>query len=113
MKKRHWVISVVTLILLTALLLPACTEQEPTPTTAPVPAPTSAPAPTPVAASWEWPQMMAVSSMPEVTPIYMVTVGWTSQLEKSSGMTVRVAPEEVMSQRFRNIASNKNWNSTK
>jgi len=45
MKKRYWLISMLTLILLAAFLLPACAEPEPEP--APAPAPKPAPKPTP------------------------------------------------------------------
>jgi len=47
MKKRYWLISMLTLVLLAAFLLPACAEPEPEPAPAPAPKPAPAPAPKP------------------------------------------------------------------
>ena len=48
MRKRYLLISMLTLVLLAAFLLPACAEPEPTPVPAPTPKPTPAPTPAPV-----------------------------------------------------------------
>ena len=47
MKKKYWVILAVTVVVLAALLLPACAKPAPTPTPTPSTRPTPAPAPTP------------------------------------------------------------------
>jgi TRAP-type C4-dicarboxylate transport system substrate-binding protein len=62
--KRHWVISVVALVLLTALLLPACAEPTPEPTT---PAP-STPAPTTPAPTTPAPTTPAPTTPAPTTP---------------------------------------------
>ena len=55
MTKRYWMISVLTLVLLAALLLPACAEPAPAPTPAPAPAPPPAPAPKTIKISYTCP----------------------------------------------------------
>jgi C4-dicarboxylate-binding protein DctP len=49
MKKRYWMIAVLTLILLASIILPACAKKEAAPAPTPAPAPAPAPAPVPVA----------------------------------------------------------------
>ncbi len=51
MKKKYWLVAVVTSVLVLALLLSACAEPEPEPTPQPTPQPTPSPSPSPAPAA--------------------------------------------------------------
>jgi TRAP transporter TAXI family solute receptor len=106
-KKRNWIISAVTLILLAALLLPACAEptptstptQTPTQTQTPTSTPTKTPTPTQTPTStpeptWEWPSNIIIGTSGIGSSNYAQTVAWAAVLEQQTGSKVRVVPFE-------------------
>jgi len=90
--------SICLVLVLVALLLPACAKEEapvaPTPARPTPVAPT--PAPTPAApAGYEWPDVLRVVSHSVGSSDYARWCGIAPLIEKSTGMKVRVTPEDI------------------
>ena len=83
MRKRYLLISMLTLVLLAAFLLPACAEPEPTPVPAPTPKPTPAPTPAPV-------KLIFAATDPEEGLIGDVYHWWAAELEQRTGGAVTI-----------------------
>lgn len=64
------------------------------------------PGPSP-ATAWEWPKLLTICTQQQQSPMYALSVGWGSLLEKDTGTSVRVTPEEIGSLRLRNVGSGK------
>ena len=55
------------------------------------------------APAWDWPKSLTIAVQAQESPMYAISVGWSSVLEKETGMKVRVTFEEIGSLRLRYI----------
>ena len=59
------------------------------------------------AQSYKWPKSFTISVQSQQSPMYAVSVGWSSVMEKQTGMKLRVTAVEIGSQRLRSVATGK------
>jgi TRAP transporter TAXI family solute receptor len=94
-------LSSVMILLLGVLIFTGCAEPAITPTTVPAtttaPSPTTAPTPT-----FEWPNDLKIITNASGTN-YDLTVAWAPVLEKTTGMKVRVTPEDLATLRWQPV----------
>ncbi len=79
MNKRHWIVTIFSLVLLVALVIPACAQPAPTPTPTPTPAPTPAPTPPPAPKSVKFQY-----TMPPKSAIGFGFEWWAREFEKQT-----------------------------
>lgn len=61
-------------------------------------------APTPPPA-WKWPEALTICTQQEASPMYAITVAWSSVLDKDTGTKTRITPEEIGALRLRRVGS--------
>ena len=98
-------------VLALSLVFAACAKPEPisepippptpAPKPTPAPAPSPKPSPAPAPKPFEWPERLSLGTSSVGSGAYMIAGAWTTELEKSTGMTVRVVPEGGTVLRFR------------
>lgn len=59
------------------------------------------------AEAYKWPKSFTISVQSQQSPMYAVSVGWSSVMEKQTGMKLRVTAVEIGSQRLRSVATGK------
>lgn len=57
------------------------------------------------AQDWKWPKSLIIATQAQQSPMYAISVGWSSVLEKERGTKVRVTPEDIGAQRLRYVAT--------
>jgi uncharacterized protein len=90
MKRKYLGIIFSLLIIISMMAIPGCASDEPAPS--PTATPTATPTPTPEPA-WEWPEKLSVVSTSEAGQGYATAVAWTSAMEASTGVQMRIVAE--------------------
>jgi TRAP transporter TAXI family solute receptor len=121
MKKRILLILLALVMIVSLVSFIACGgEEEPTPTTPTPTTPTpttptpTTPTPTPTTPApppWEWPEKLTVVDYGPGTAGYGISVAWTTELAKQTGMKVRIVAEESSALRFRWVQEGMMFNS--